>query len=403
MNKETIKTFLEKREAKLSELVQTANTTDSADELRSIQKQSEEIKGEINMLKDELSKIEAMEERNATPEGIATVLNVNETRKETDKDVEVRTAFMNYVQKGTNSDLLERAAGPSTTEDSGILIPVTVVNQIIKEMNTYGNIYAKVRKMNIKGGVKFPVGITKPEASWILEGAVSDTLKISTDDFVEFGYKTLECRVAQTLLASIVSLDVFEREFISLVVEAMTYAMEYAIFNGNGTTAPLGILKDTRIKKSNIIEITADELTKYDSVRTKVFGSMSKAYKNKGEFIMAENTYEFLLSAVDTNGQPIARINYGLSSKENDYRYMGKHVETVEDDIITPMSTAKPGDVIGLYMNLNDYAINSNMNISTVQYFDHDSNTKKTKSILIADGKLLDVNGVYIIKLKAAE
>lgn len=402
MNKETINTLLSAREAKLADFVKRANETDSADELRSIQSQSEEIKGEINMLKDELAKVEAMEERNAAPQGIAKVVSGTETKNEV-SDVEVRTAFMNYVKGGAASEVLTRATGPATTSDSGILIPTTVVNQIIKELNTYGNIYRKVRKLNIKGGVKFPVGITKPEASWIVEGAVSDTLKISTSEFVEFGYKTLECRLSQTLLASVVTLDVFEREFVALVVEAMTYAMEYAIFHGDGNTQPLGILNDTRIKRANTIEVTADELKQYDSVRNKVFGSMSKAYKNKGEFIMAESTYEYLLSAVDKNGQPIARVNVGLEGKENDYRYMGKHVETTEDDLITPISTAKNGDVIALYMNLNDYAINSNMSISTVQYFDHDTNTKKTKSILIADGKLLDVNGVYVIKLKVAE
>ena len=81
---------------------------------------------------------------------------------------------------------------------------------------------------------------------------------------------------------------------------------------------------------------------------------------------------------------------------------MGKNVETVEDDIITPIATATTGNVIAVFMDLNDYAINSNMSMQTIQYFDHDTNTKKTKSIMILDGKLLDTNGVYLIKIKDA-
>ena len=167
----------------------------------------------------------------------------------------------------------------------------------------------------------------------------------------------------------------------------MTKAIETAIFNGDGNTQPKGILTDSRIKSKNIIEVTKEELLQFDAVRTKIFGGMNKNYKNKGEFIMAEGTFEYLLSAVDKNGQPIARVNYGLNDKDTNYKYMGKNVETVEDDIITPIATATTGNVIAVFMDLNDYAINSNMSMQTIQYFDHDTNTNKTKSMMILDGK----------------
>lgn len=394
--KDFLKKLLAARQNTLAELKERNEKATDVAELRSITSETEKVKAEIRDIEGQIADLDEAEARKAVPAGNVNPVLVGGT---TDNTLDERKAFMNYVQRGVSSDLLKRAE-VSTTADSGILIPETIVNQIIKELDTFGNIYRKVRKLNIKGGIKFPVEITRPSASWIVEGAVSDTLKISTSEYVEFGYKILECRLAQTLLASVVTLEVFEREFITLVVEAMTKAMEIAIFKGDGNTMPLGILNDTRIKKANIIEVTADELKEYDSVRNKIFGSMKKAYKNKGEFIMAEGTYEYLLSATDSNGQPIARVNVGLTDRETNYRYMGKSVETVEDDILAPISTAVEGDVIAVYMNLNDYAINSNMSMQTIQYFDHDTNTKKTKSILIADGKLLDVNGVYVIKLK---
>lgn len=395
--KDFLKKLLAARQNKLAELKERNEKSVDVAEVRNLTTEITNVQNEIRDIEGQIKDIEEAEERNAKPTGAVNNVFVGGT---VDNTVEERKAFMDYVQRGTTSELLKRADAVSTTADSGILIPETIVKEIIKELDTYGNIYKKVRKLNIKGGIKFPVEITRPTASWIVEGAVSETLKISTSDYVEFGYKILECRVAQTLLASVVTLEVFEREFITLVVEAMTQAIETAIFKGDGNTMPLGILNDKRVKKENVIEITASELTKYDVVRNKIFGSMAKAYKNKGEFIMAEGTYEYLLSAVDANGQPVARVNVGLTDRETSYRYMGKSVETVEDALITPIATAKAGDVIAVYMNLNDYAINSNMSMQTIQYFDHDTNTKKTKSILIADGKLIDVNGVYLIKLK---
>lgn len=396
--KDFLKKLLEARKNTLAELKEKNEKATDVAELRSINVETEKVKAEIRDIEGQLADLDEAEARKATPAGSVNHVLVGGT---VDNTLEERKAFMNYVQRGVESDVL-RKAETSTTSDSGILIPTTIVNEIIKELNSYGNIYKKVRKLNIKGGIKFPVEITRPTASWIVEGAVSDTLKISTSDYVEFGYKILECRLAQTLLASVVTLDVFEREFITLTVEAMTKAIETAIFNGDGNTQPKGILTDSRIKSKNIIEVTKEELLQFDAVRTKIFGGMNKNYKNKGEFIMAEGTFEYLLSAVDKNGQPIARVNYGLNDKDTNYKYMGKNVETVEDDIITPIATATTGNVIAVFMDLNDYAINSNMSMQTIQYFDHDTNTKKTKSIMILDGKLLDTNGVYLIKIKDA-
>ena len=49
-------------------------------------------------------------------------------------------------------------------------------------------------------------------------------------------------------------------------------------------------------------------------------------------------------------------------------------------------------------MNLKDYVLNSNMTMTVVQWIDHDTNKKKTKVMLICDGKIADANGVILIK-----
>lgn len=292
-----------------------------------------------------------------------------------------------------------RADAVTTTGDAGAVIPTTILNEIISELKSYGNLYAKVRKLNIQGGVKIPILSLKPEAKWIGETAPSEDQKIAANDSISFSYFGLECKIAQTLLANVVTLSMFQELFVSLAVEAMAKALDVAIMNGNGTSQPLGILKDSRIPAENVIELTDAEIAKWDVWKKKVFGRMKKSYRD-GEFIMAQSTFDgYIDGMVDSVGQPIGRVNYGIDGAET-YRFAGKNIETVEDDILKPYDTAAAGDVIAVFIKLSNYAVNSNMEMQTVKWVDHDTNEIKNKCILIADGKLVDPNGVLIIKKK---
>ena len=55
-----------------------------------------------------------------------------------------------------------------------------------------------------------------------------------------------------------------------------------------------------------------------------------------------------------------------------------------------------------VYMNMKDYVFNSNMKMTVVHWTDHDNGKKKTKVMLICDGKIADANGVILIKKAAA-
>ena len=117
---------------------------------------------------------------------------------------------------------------------------------------------------------------------------------------------------------------------------------------------------------------------------------------------MAQGTFDgYIDGMVDTTGQPIGRVNYGIAGEET-YRFGGKEVLTVEDDVIADYDTASTGDVVAVFVNLDDYVINSNLEMQVVKWVDHDTNTVKNKAILICDGKLVDPNGVIIIKKGAA-
>lgn len=413
-----MKKYLEKRLAKLTAkrdtLAARAKDTQDINELRSINSQIEEINGDIADIREQIADFDA-EPRGAAdpvavgaePRGViasgynpiarfntpapAPVVDAHDTQ-------EYRTAFMEYICRGVEIPAEVRAA--TTTADASAVIPTTVMNEIIQQMDTYGNIWAKVRKINVQGGVEIPILSIKPAAQWITETQASPDKKIQANTKITFSYYGLECKVAQTILVNVVSLPMFESLFASLVVEAMIRALEEAIINGSGSGQPMGIVNDTRVPAANVIEMTEADFGSWAKWKKNVFAKMKKAYRN-GIFVMSQSTFDGYIDAMtDTTGQPIGRVNYGIDGGET-YRFGGKTVETVEPTLVKDFDTAEAGDVVAIFVNFNDYVVNTNMQITTTRWIDNDANEIKNKALMICDGKLADPNGVLIIKKKA--
>lgn len=253
-----------------------------------------------------------------------------------------------------------------------------------------------VRKLNIQGGVTVPISDLKPIASWVGEESGTDQ-KLSAENSVSFSYYGVECKIAQSLLVSVTTLDAFQALFVPLATEAIVKALEIAIFVGDGINKPLGITKDTRVPAVNVITMSEEEFNSWSAWHGKVKGKMKKAYR-KGVFFMNQSTFDGKIDGMtDKNGQPVGRTNYGINGEET-YRFMGKDVETVEDECIAAWDDAAEGDVVAVFVNPTDYAVNSNMQMTVTKWIDNDTNKVKNKAMMICDGKLLDANGVLIIK-----
>ena len=81
--------------------------------------------------------------------------------------IEYRNAFMAYVISGGKKEIpLEyRAAGPTTTNDIGAVIPNTIVQKIIDKLQASGMILREVTQTSLRGGVTYPKSTVKPVAS----------------------------------------------------------------------------------------------------------------------------------------------------------------------------------------------------------------------------------------------
>lgn len=325
--------------------------------------------------------------------------------------MEYRKAFMKYAQTGTPipAKLIQRDGEPANTTDLGATIPTTVLNEFINEIRVrYGQLYAKVRKLNIKGAVKIPISKLQAEFKWITESTVSPRQNGGTiDDYVEFSYNMAEIRVSQTLLASIVTLDLFEREIIRIMTIAFLKAMDIGIVNGTGNGQMLGILNDPRVtgQAGHTIQMSAADMSNWTAWRKNFFAKLPLGYR-AGEFIFPLSTVEtYLQTMADANNNPVFKQATGLEVNDGDARnpngrFFGRDISLVEPTILPDFDSAATGDVIGIYWQPEEYAINTNMAFGMRRWFDEDRNEWVNKMLTIVDGKVLNPCGFYLITKK---
>lgn len=404
------KAFLEKRLARLTAKVEAleskALASESADEVRSINAQIAELNEDINDVRGEMELI--AEEERAIPPADAKLVNGDvvgsfktEERKaeEPTETMEYRQAFMKYIQTGK----ITRDA--ISTGDTGAAIPLTIMNDVINTVRKrYGNLYSKVRKMNVKGGVDFPIGALKATFKWINESTVSPRQKLDPLAKISFRYHTAEIRIAQTFLSSIVTLESFEARIAEVIAIAYLEAMDYGIVNGTGDGQMLGILHDNRV--TNEVEFTAEQLSDWTEWRKNFFAKLPLGYR-AGEFIFPLSTVEsYLETMADANNNPVFYQATGLQVNDGDAmnpngRFFGREIALVEPEILPDFDTAEDGDVIGIYWQPDEYAINENFGFTMRRYFDEETNEFVDKALVVVDGKVLNPNGYWLIKKKA--
>ena len=413
--KDILKKTIARLQAQIADLNKRADESKSAEEIEKLAEDKRSLKAELDEAQAELDKIEkeerAKQTENAVPEG-ATLVNGNvrgsfqtaEQRDDVDytETLEYRKAFKKYVQsEGTDMPEELRNGDVTSTVDTGAAIPMTVMNEVINTVRKrYGNLYSKVTKTAIQGGVEIPVGALKAKFKWIKEGTVSPRQKAGNLEPITFKYNTAEIRVAQTFLSSIVTLSAFEAKLTEIIAIAYLEAMDYGIINGSGKGSMLGILNDPRV--TNTITMTASEINNWTKWRTKFFKNLPLGYRS-GSFIFPVSTVdEYLETMADSNNNPVFRQTADLVVNDGDAinpngRFFGREISLVEPDIIADFDSASAGDVIGIYWQPEEYAINENFGFTMRRYFDDETNEWVDKALVVVDGKTVNPTGFYKI------
>lgn len=434
--------LVEKLKAKIAKLNQRHNEV-FEDLLKEADNEKRAALGEtLKALKDDIAEAEAMlkdaedqnndgnegapagEGRSANPAGagfnpVATFGQNGGQVKRDNADplasMEYRKAFMEFVQKGTTSDLLKRADAENVSGDLGVLLPNTIVNEIIKGVEkVYGQLYARVKKTNVKGGVQYPVGAFSATMYWDgtagsdKEHGVSEKQKAGgVNAYIQFTYHIGEIRIAQSLLQSVVTVEAFEREVINALVEAYVKAMDDAILLGDGVKQPEGILVEAakgaagRIPAGNVVTFTAEEMEDWKVWQKKLFAKVPLSMRTlRPEFVMTAETWESnIMTLEDTNGRPVYRETYNPETGDEKATFKGRSVMFVEEGGFKSFDTASAGDFFGMYwVPEKAYLLNSNMQFSYKKYFDENTNQYITKALVIVDGKVLDGKYIYLLK-----
>lgn len=408
-----MKDFLEKmintKEARINEIRASIKSSEDVNEIRSLSAEADALNSEIAEARTQLEKLGS--EKGSEIPADAKLINGQvrgsfkadaEKTEDYFSSKEYRSAFMAYVQKGTP---IVRAGEVISSNDTGAAIPLTIVNEVINTVRKrYGNLYSKVRKMNIKGGVEFPIGALQASFKWIGEDTVSPRQKLDKLGKVSFSYYTAEIRIAQTFLSSIVTMDAFEAKIAEIIVIAYLQAMDEGIVKGTGDGMMTGILNDPRV--TNVVEMSAADMNDWTKWRKNFFAKLPLGYR-AGEFIFPLSTVEtYLETMADANNNPVFRQATGLEVNDGDAmnpngRFFGREISLVEPDILPDFDAASNGDVIGIFWQPNEYAINENFGFTMRRYFDEETNEWVDKALVIVDGKVLNPTGYYLIKKKA--
>ena len=102
----------------------------------------------------------------------------------------------------------------------------------------------------------------------------------------------------------------------------------------------------------------------------------------------------------DSNGQPIARTNVGIDGRP-EHTILGRKVNFCQ---YVPSWTASVEEdtTIAFIFNMEDYMLNTNLNVTVKKYEDHETDDQMTKAIMLADGKVIDTNSLTIMQVKNA-
>lgn len=387
--------MIKAKQNKIAELNNTIkNENSSVDEVRSAVRELEVVTVELVDLQDTLAEVEA---RDAKPAGVANVLATSvEKREDIVEDefntIEYRNAFKNYVMTGKVDEVLTRANAKTKQADVGTVIPTVVMNQIIEKSENIGHILALVTKTNVPAGISYPTSMFgQIKATWVAEGEGSDKQKKTTGNITFTNFK-LRAEVAVTLEVDTMSLAAFESKLVKNITDAIVKAKEEAIFNGNGTTQPKGLINYVDSLEADQ-KVTVSKIG-YDTI-VNMEAAVADEYEDTAKIFMAKKTFYAFQGITDQNGQPIARVSAGINGAPTHYLF-GREVVFTSTYLPT-FASAEAGAVFGYIADLSDYVLNSIYNIGITKRQNWDTEDIETKAVTSCDGKLVTTDGLVAL------
>lgn len=393
--KKKLLALIERKKNEVTELQKRSDESQDLAEVRAIGETLKKLADEIKEAEAMLAELDNEGDGNGdstgeasrfvVPEGaelrnamVVGSFGVGQSQAQSD-DLAYRSAFMDYVLRGTPIPAEVRADANTLTSDVTTVIPTQLVNQIIEKFDNVGMIMPLITKTSYKAGVEIPTSSVKPVATWVSEGAGSDRQKKTTGK-ITFSYFKLRCEISMSMEVGTMALSAFEAKFVKNVAKAMTYAVENAVINGTGSGQPKGILAETGVAISG--GATYEKLCEVEGV-------IPVEYEAGSKWCMNKKTFMKFVAMTDQSGQPIARVNYGVAGKA-ERTLLGRDV------VISPYVA----DNKAFVFDFADYVLNTIYDMGISKKQDWETEDLLTKAVMSVDGKAVDTGSLVVFTIE---
>lgn len=400
--KDYLKKLIQKRKDELTKLRKALVDSNNQEERTSLNDSITVVEEEIREAENQLANLDL-------PAGAQNPVHMRSVGSNTPNDgeediyssVAYRKAFMKAILTRSRVDFRDDQTTATTDTNVSTVIPTNLANYILEKFEQLGKIYNRVVKTSYPVGQTIPTDGVKPVATWVAEGASSDSQKKTLGGVITFSHFKLRCEIRYTEEVNTMTLPMFEALFVKQVSEAMLRAIEAAIVDGNGTSAPQGILT-AGAPSTQVINVAATDKLSY-KLLCDVEATIPEQYENSTVWVMTKKTFMSFMGMTDTAGQPIARVNYGLGNG-TERTLLGREVI-----LYTPQTGSKLGNyadtvtadtTFAFLCDFGEYVLNTNYNLGIQSAIDWDNEDHKTKAVLACDGKLLRNDSVITLVKK---
>lgn len=321
---------------------------------------------------------------------------------------EYRKAFQKYMATGDKTAI--RAVTKTTDTNVSTVIPQNLADKILEKIEQLGVVLNLVTKTSYPVGQSIPVDGVKPVATWVGkatsnsgEGAGSTAQNKTLGAQIVFAHYKLRCEIRMTEEVSVMALPAFEALFVKQVSEAMVRAKEFAVVEGDGVGMPTGILNYTA-PAGQAVTIAAAASLDYKAL-CNIEALVPAQYENTAKWLMTKKTFMSFVGMMDSNKQPVARVNYGISGKPERF-LLGREVVIYapqeNSKLKSYADTVSADSIVACIFDFADYVLNENYNLGIQHAIDWDNEDHKTKAVLACDGRAVSIDSlVTVTKTKA--
>lgn len=420
--REMLNKRMETLTARRDELMQSIIETEDKETRAAMGKTLEALKNDISEAEGMIAQLDqpAEDENGKTTEGRAfnPVAAIAYGEKRTDEEgtasLEYRKAFQKYMATG-KMEARADVTGKTTDTNVSTVIPQNLVTKIMEKFEQLGVIYNLVTKTSYAVGQAIPTDGVKPTATWVGrntttpasstsgEGATSDSQNKTLGALITFAHYKLRCEIRYTEEVDRMTLPAFEALFVKQVGEAMLRAQEFAVVEGDGYGMPTGILNETP-NTGNALTIDATDGLTYEKL-CECEAAIPTEYEGGTKWCMTKKTFMQFIAMTDQQGQPIARVNYGINGKP-ERTLLGRDVV-----LYIPQSGSKLKDysasaaastLVAFLFDFSDYVLNTNYDLGIKHAQDWDNEDHKTKAVLACDGKVIDKGSLITLSTASA-